>query len=162
MEAAGHAIRDLLKNNTALKELDLSNNYGGASEGAKGTLGLAMGVAQGLEDNGSLSKLDLSKNELRSEGLSALAGAFNKTAITSLNLAENELSWNSNIDTDMSGIIKFAEGIKDMGSLSKLKMNTYELPVQKIKTATELDLSNKGLGQLDVIVIAVLIKVCKL
>jgi hypothetical protein len=47
------------------------------------------------------------------------------------------------------------------GSLSKLKMDTYELPVQEIKTATELDLSNKGLGKLDAIVIAVLIKVRK-
>ena len=48
------------------------------------------------------------------------------------------------------------------GSLSKLKMTKYELPVQEIKTATELDLSNKGLGELDAIVIAVFIKVCKL
>ena len=43
-----------------------------------------------------------------------------------------------------------------------MKMEKYELPVQEIKTATELDLSNKGLGKLDAIVIAVLIKVCKL
>ena len=45
------------------------------------------------------------------------------------------------------------------GSLSKLKMTKYELPVQEIKTATELDLSGKGLGYLDAIVIAALIKV---
>ena len=31
------------------------------------------------------------------------------------------------------------------GSLSKLKVWKYELPVQEIKTATELDLSGKGL-----------------
>jgi hypothetical protein len=36
------------------------------------------------------------------------------------------------------------------------------LSFQEIKTATELDLSNRGLGVLDAIVIAVLIKVCKL
>ena len=41
-------------------------------------------------------------------------------------------------------------------SLSKLKMDKYELPVQEIKTATELELSNKGLGKLDAIVMAVL------
>ena len=45
------------------------------------------------------------------------------------------------------------------GSLSKLKMSKYELPVQEIKTATELDLSGKGLGYLDAIVIAALLKV---
>ena len=47
----------------------------------------------------------------------------------------------------------------DSGSLSKLKMNKYELPVQEIKTATELDLSGKGLDHLDAIVIAALSKV---
>jgi hypothetical protein len=41
-------------------------------------------------------------------------------------------------------------------------MVKYKLPVQEIKTATELDLANKGLGKLDAVVIAVLIKVCKL
>jgi hypothetical protein len=48
-----------------------------------------------------------------------------------------------------------------MGSLSKLKIDEYryELPVQEIKTATELDLSGKGLGYLDAIVIAALLKV---
>ena len=49
--------------------------------------------------------------------------------------------------------------IPDSGSLSKLKMDKYELPVQEIKTATELDLSGKGLNHLDAIVIAALIKV---
>jgi hypothetical protein len=38
-------------------------------------------------------------------------------------------------------------------------MNKYELPVQEIKTATELDLSGKGLSPLDAIVIAPLMKV---
>jgi hypothetical protein len=38
-------------------------------------------------------------------------------------------------------------------------MDKYELPVQEIKTATELDLSNKDLSYSDAIVIAVLIKV---
>ena len=38
-------------------------------------------------------------------------------------------------------------------------MAKYELPVQEIKTSTELDLSRKGLSHLDAIVIAALIKV---
>ena len=49
--------------------------------------------------------------------------------------------------------------INDSGSLSKLKMNKYELQVQEIKTATALDLSGKGLRVEDAIVIAALIKV---
>jgi hypothetical protein len=181
-----------------------------------------------VNDSGSLSKLDLSKNHLKSEGLSAVSEALKSTSIKQLNIAENNLMYNTQGENDMSGVIKFAEDMKDMGSLScinllkngipiqhaqelvkikeskpilkslcgltmdeteldfssqslragdavllasdiqdmgslsKLKMDRYELPVQEIKTATELDLSNKGLGELDAIVIAVLITVCKL
>ena len=50
----------------------------------------------------------------------------------------------------------------DSGALSKLKMGKCELPVQEIKTATELDLSNKELNNLDAIVIAGLIQVRKI
>jgi hypothetical protein len=52
--------------------------------------------------------------------------------------------------------------INDSGSLSKLKLNEYELPVQEIKIATEIDFSWKGLDHLDAIVLSALIKVCKL
>ena len=38
-----------------------------------------------------------------------------------------------------------------------LKIHKYELPIQEIKTATELDLSNKELNHLDAIVIAALL-----
>jgi hypothetical protein len=51
---------------------------------------------------------------------------------------------------------------RDSETLSKLKMSKYELPVQEIKTATELDLSNKELNYLDAIVIAGLIQVRKI
>jgi hypothetical protein len=73
------------------------------------------------------------------------------TCITELNTSANELN------AEAAGV--FAEGIEANRSLSKLKMTKYELPVQEIKTATELDLSRKGLSHLDAIVIAALIKV---
>ena len=41
--------------------------------------------------------------------------------------------------------------------MMKLKIHQYELPIQEIKTATELDLSNKEPNHLDVIVIAALL-----
>ena len=106
-----------------------------------------------------MSELDLSKNKLLSEGLSAVSEALKSTSIKQLNIAENLVTYNTQDEEDMSGVIKFTEDMKDMGSLSKLKMYRYELPVQEIKTATELDLSNKGLGELDAIVIAALIRV---
>jgi hypothetical protein len=84
----------------------------------------------------------------------ALGAALKASAINELSLSGNKIR-----GKDIQG---FCQDIPDMGALSKLKMDRYELPVQEIKTATELDLSNKGLGKLDAIVIAVLIKVCKL
>ena len=41
--------------------------------------------------------------------------------------------------------------------MMKLKIHKHELPIQQIKTATELDLSNKELTRLDAIVIAALL-----
>jgi hypothetical protein len=55
--------------------------------------------------------------------------------------------------------ILLAPEMEANGSLSKLKMYKCDLPVQDIKTATELGLSRKGLNHLDAIVIAALIKV---
>ena len=45
------------------------------------------------------------------------------------------------------------------GALASLKINSYVLPVQEIKTATELDLSGKGLKSTDATVISALIQV---
>ena len=50
----------------------------------------------------------------------------------------------------------------DSGALAFLTMHKHKLPVKEIKTAKELDLSNKGLiviDAIDAIVIAALIKV---
>jgi hypothetical protein len=43
---------------------------------------------------------------------------------------------------------------RDSGLMSKLKINSYWLPIQELKTATELDLSGKGLKAEDAIVIS--------
>ena len=48
---------------------------------------------------------------------------------------------------------------QDKGALAFLTMHEYKLPIREIKTAKELDLSNKELSLLDATVIATLIKV---
>ena len=50
---------------------------------------------------------------------------------------------------------------RDNGALAFLTMHNYKLPVKEIKTAKELDLSNKELIAIDAIVIAALIEVRK-
>ena len=49
--------------------------------------------------------------------------------------------------------------IQDNGALAFLTMHKYKLPVKEIKTAKELDLSNKELIDIDAIVISALIEV---
>jgi Leucine-rich repeat (LRR) protein len=82
---------------------------------------------------------------LRSEGLSAVSEALKSTSIKQLNIAENNLTYNNltyNISenyltnrlthnqkgrADMSGVIKFAKDVKDMGSLSRLDLSKNEI-----------------------------------
>ena len=53
--------------------------------------------------------------------------------------------------------ILIAHSIKFNSVMMKLKIHKHELPIQEIKTTTELDLSNKELNNLDAIVIAALL-----
>ena len=91
------------------------------------------GTSWTINDSGSLSELDLSKNDLGSEGLSAVSEALKSTSIKQLNIAENMLTHNTQRDTDMSGVIKFTEDMKDMGSLVSLNLAENKLGVEGAK-----------------------------
>jgi hypothetical protein len=91
--------------------------------------------------------LNLSKNYLRSEGLSAVSEALKSTSIKQLNIAENQLTHDQQgRGVDMSGVVKFTEDMKDMGSLSKLTFRGGGDPVTIDTTMTEADFSGKKLG----------------
>jgi hypothetical protein len=105
----------------SITELDLS----GKSLGVEGALVLSASLKANA--SGSLSKLDLSKNDLRSEGLSAVSEALKSTSIKQLNIAQNGLAYNQPIKKDMSGVIKFADDMKDMGSLASLDISNNSI-----------------------------------
>jgi hypothetical protein len=109
------AIAEALKVNRAITEISLASNSFDAE--------CAEILAPAIEASGLLSKLDLSKNKLRSEGLSVVSQALKSTSIKQLNIAENKVTYNTQDDEDISGVIKFAKDMKDMGSLSKLIFN---------------------------------------
>jgi hypothetical protein len=73
-----------------------------------------------INDSGSLSELNLSKSNLRSEGLSVVSEALKSTSIKQLKIAGNLVTLNQQDRGDMSGVIKFTEDMKDMGSLSTM------------------------------------------
>jgi Leucine-rich repeat (LRR) protein len=109
---------------TTMTEADFS----GKKLGLAGAQVLAAFMSTKLsEAKGSLSSLDLSKNNLRSEGLSAVSEVLKSTSIRQLNIAENYLTFNMQDKRDMSGVIKFAEDMKDMGSLSKLDISGNQI-----------------------------------
>jgi Ran GTPase-activating protein (RanGAP) involved in mRNA processing and transport len=60
-KVAGKVLGKMLKENSVLKALDLSDNYAG--DGA----GFAQELAVGIKDNGALTKLDISGNRIPSE-----------------------------------------------------------------------------------------------
>jgi hypothetical protein len=74
--------------------------------------------------------LNLSKNNLRSEGLSAVSEALKSTSIKQLNIAENKLTYNQTENSDMAGVMKFAEDIQDMGTLVSLNLAHNFLQVE--------------------------------
>jgi hypothetical protein len=115
---------DAVTIDTTMTEADFS----GKKLGAAGAQILSAFMSTKLfEAKGTFSKLDLSKNDLRSEGLSAVSEALKSTSIKHLNIADNNLTKNQNYDTDMSGVIKFAEDMKDMGSLVSLNLAKNDL-----------------------------------
>jgi hypothetical protein len=58
---AGKVLGEMLKVNSLLKELDLSDNYVFPSNGGDAP-GFAQELALGIKDNGALTKLDISNN----------------------------------------------------------------------------------------------------
>jgi Ran GTPase-activating protein (RanGAP) involved in mRNA processing and transport len=64
---AGEAIGEMLKGNSVLKELDLSENSVYKHNGGD-ALGFAKAVSKGLLDNRALTSLDISGNNLTNYG----------------------------------------------------------------------------------------------
>jgi hypothetical protein len=64
------------------------------------------------QDMGAMTKFDISSNDIRAEGGKALAEGLNgNQAIKELNFSDNFLGYNSNDDSDTSGIIAIADVI---------------------------------------------------
>ena len=59
----GKVVGEMLKGNSALKELDLSDNFVYESNGGDAQ-GFAQELAIGIKDNGALSSLNLSSNDI--------------------------------------------------------------------------------------------------
>jgi hypothetical protein len=70
-----------------------------------------------------MTKFDISSNIIRAVGGKALAeGLKGNQVIKELNFSGNQLGYNSNDDTDTSGIIAIADVIPGMGAMTSLNL----------------------------------------
>jgi hypothetical protein len=122
--------------------------------------GDAVLIANDIKDNGAMTKFDISSNKIRAEGGKALAeGLKGNQVIKELNFSGNTLGYNSNGDTDASGIIAIADVIPGMRALFKIifgggpkcdgSTEWEEVPYEPVTLEVgmdEADFSNKDLG----------------
>ncbi len=73
---AGQALADLLKENSVLRELDISNNFEENDSSSSDGSGFARALTVGLGANGALTSLNLSRNGLGAEGAKHVAEAI--------------------------------------------------------------------------------------
>jgi hypothetical protein len=170
---AGKALGEMLKVNSVLKELDLSDNAVSVHDGGDGP-GFAQELALGIKDNGAMTKFDISSNDIRAVGGKALAaGLKGNQVFTELNISSNRLGQNSDYDSDTSGVIALADAIPDMGALSSVNVLSNVIPVEQAQelvkimrskdtlttlcgltgVETELDFSSQLLGAGDAVLI---------
>jgi Ran GTPase-activating protein (RanGAP) involved in mRNA processing and transport len=77
---AGEILGEMLKANSVLKELDVSNNY--HWKHANDSIGFAKGLSVGLADNGAMTSLNLASNGLGAGGAKVVAEAIKVTECT--------------------------------------------------------------------------------
>jgi Ran GTPase-activating protein (RanGAP) involved in mRNA processing and transport len=138
----GKALAEGLKSNQVITELNIADTNLASGHDMSGVIALA----DAIPGMGALLQFDISKNHLRAEGGGALAEALKGNQVmTELNVADNMLVWDADPhgpdDTDMSGIVAFADVIPGMGAM------------------TSLDLSSNGIGSEGAVHVAEAIKV---
>jgi Ran GTPase-activating protein (RanGAP) involved in mRNA processing and transport len=126
---AGEILGDMLKGNTVLTELDLSDSGNGLESWDKDGPGFAQALAVGLIHNGALKKFDMSLNKIRAGGTAAIADALKgNNTLNELDLSSNQMGWNdAGSSPDVSGAVALANTISDMGALSSLFLSKNAL-----------------------------------
>ena len=88
-------------------------------------------------------KFDVSKNRFRAAGGKALAGALKGNSVMQeLNISSNDLGYNSNYNSDMSGIIAISDAIPTMGALVTVTFGDKQA-VTMTATMAEADFRGK-------------------
>jgi uncharacterized protein with LGFP repeats len=158
---AGKALATMLAGNTTLKEFDVSKNSYAGCDGP----GFAQEFADGIRNNGALVKFAIRNNDLGAEGGKALAEALkDNTIMKELNTSSNFLGYNSDGNTEMSGVIDISGAIPTMGAMKKLTISgdhSRAKPVTIETSMTEADFSDKLLGTSGATMLAAFLPKCR-
>jgi hypothetical protein len=121
----GEILGKMLKTNSVLKDLNVSQSGWCLSSSKQDGPGFAQKLAVGIKDNGALVSLDISTCDLMAEGGKALAaGLKGNQVITELNISGSYLGLKSDYrSAENSGIIAIADAIPDMGALTSLNLS---------------------------------------
>jgi hypothetical protein len=121
---AGKVIGEMLKGNSVLQELDVSDNRAPMRNGGDGP-GFAQELADGIKDNGVLKSLNISANDITRSvvGPRKVNTTASEGDLVEFNGAQGALvDWNQTFFgfVPLSGIQAIANAIPDMGALTKL------------------------------------------
>jgi hypothetical protein len=122
----GTVLREMLKGHTLLKELDVSSSGEGMPHSKRDGPGFAKELAVGIKDNGALTSLDISNNQL----VGGIKRVKQKETPSWWDVSNHGVygSRDDHYDTipDMDGIIAIVNAIKDMGALSELELDVRD------------------------------------
>jgi Ran GTPase-activating protein (RanGAP) involved in mRNA processing and transport len=127
---AGEALGKMLRDNSVLKELELSNlgYYTGGPDGPDGP-GFAKGIADGLSANGALVKLTMGNNSLQgAEAGKALGNAIAvNTVLKELDLSSPKNDHGYNNPCDAAFAKELAAGLGTNGALTSLNISSNRI-----------------------------------
>ena len=133
---AGKALATMLASNTTLKELDLSNNTYYQCDSP----GFVQELAIGVKNNGALTSVNISRNEIESEGWKAFAPVLKNRNLKELNIAGNYL------DKTIFDVIRTMEALTSLN----VSNNRYLLNRESGKALADVLKDNTVLKELDV------------
>jgi hypothetical protein len=112
----------------------------------------AIAIANAVEDMGAISSVNVLGNGLGKEGAEVLGSAWkNHSTLKTICGALDRLDLPGKLGDDLPVVLV---ELKYNGAISTVIVNTFPLPIQDIKSKSELDFAGKGLKVEDAIIIA--------
>jgi Ran GTPase-activating protein (RanGAP) involved in mRNA processing and transport len=167
---AAKALGSLLKGNTVLQKLNISDNTAtGCSwqNSIGGGVQLAKVISEGLVGNGAISSINLLKNQIPVEQaqkfVKIMQANENLTTLCGLSREETDLDF-SGQKLDAGDAVLIANDISDMGAMLKFTFSGdkgWSKPVTMETTMTEADFSGTFLGVSGGMLVAAFLPKCQ-